>query len=341
MTIFSCEHEVSHNLCSAPEADKTTSFGQTGNMNRTSKAEQWAVILAGGDGTRLQALTRTISGDDRPKQFCPIIGGRTLLDQTRRRVALSLSPEKTLIIVTQTHERFYKTLLKGMPRDRLLVQPENKGTAPAILISLLRIAQLSPNATVAFFPSDHYFADDLKFMSHIESALSAVQINSNMITLLGIKPESPEVEYGWIEPDTSFLGQLPHAISRVRRFWEKPSEAVARTLMQQGSLWNSFVMIGRVAAFLKMTQRALPDLYESFAAIAPSLGTELEARTLHNLYSWIPSSNFSHEVLALRPEDLTVMQVNDVGWSDLGEPKRVFSTLQRIGVQTQWAMPVA
>lgn len=340
MAIFSCEHEVSHNLCSAPEADKATRFGN-GNVNRTSKAERWAVILAGGDGTRLQTLTRTISGDDRPKQFCPIIGGRTLLDQTRRRVALSVSPARTLTVVTQTHERFYKSLMKSTLKDRLLVQPENKGTAPAILFSLLRVAQLSPSATVAFFPSDHYFADDAEFMSHIDSAFSAVQTDSNMINLLGIKPEGAEVEYGWIEPEPSLLGQLPRAISRVRRFWEKPPETVARRLMRRGSLWNSFVMVGSVDAFLKMTQRALPELYEAFAAIAPSFGTDLEARTLDNLYSWIPSSNFSHEVLALRPEDLTVMQVSDVGWSDLGEPKRVFSTLRRIGVQTEWTMPVA
>jgi hypothetical protein len=90
-----------------------------------------------------------------------------------------------------------------------------------------------------------------------------------------------------------------------------------------------------------MTQRALPELYGSFAAIAPSFGTDLEEHTLNNLYSWIPTSNFSHEVLALQPDDLTVMQVSDVGWSDLGEPKRVFSTLQRLGLQTQWAMPAA
>lgn len=310
-------------------------------MNLTKKQQRWAVILAGGDGTRLQTLTRTISGDDRPKQFCPIIGGRTLLDQTRRRVARAVPAEQTLTVVTQTHERFYKSLLKEIPNNRLLVQPENKGTAPAILFSLLRIAQLSPNATIAFFPSDHFFADDREFMSYIDSAFSAVQLESDMITLLGIKPESPEVEYGWIEPVSSLFGQLPGAISRVRKFWEKPPETVARRLMRQGCLWNSFVMIGCVEAFLSMTQHALPELYESFAAIAPSFGTDLEAMTLKNLYSWIPSTNFSHEVLASRPNDLTVMQVSDVGWSDLGEPKRVFSTLQRIGLQAHWAAPVA
>jgi len=329
MAIFSCEHEVTNNLCSS---DRT--------IDKASD-DRWAVILAGGDGTRLQSLTRSISGDDRPKQFCPIIGGRTLLDQTSRRVALSVAPDRTLMVLTRTHERFYGSLLKNVPKNRLLVQPENKGTAPAILFSLLRIAQLSPNATVAFFPSDHYFADDEEFMSHIESALSAARIHPEIVTLLGIKPESPEVEYGWIEPDVSLFGRQPRSISRVRKFWEKPTALVARGLMERGCLWNSFVMAGRVDAFLKMTQRALPALFDFFSAITPTFGTPAESRAMSELYSWIPSSNFSHEVLALRPEDLAVMQVSEVGWSDLGEPKRVFSTLRQIGLQTQWAMPAS
>ena len=329
MAIFSCEHESTNNLS---DTDETI---------EKSGSDRWAVILAGGDGTRLQSLTRTISGDDRPKQFCPIIGGRTLLDQTSRRVALSVAPAQTLTVVTRTHERFYASLLKSEPKTRLLVQPENKGTAPAILFSLLRIAQLSPNATVAFFPSDHYFADDQQFMSHIESAFAAARTHPETVTLLGIKPQSPEVEYGWIEPDGSLFGQLPRSISRVRKFWEKPSALIARGLMERGCLWNSFVMVGRVDAFLKMTERALPSLFDFFLAVAPTFGTPAEARAVSQLYSWIPSSNFSHEVLALRPDDLAVMQVSDVGWSDLGEPKRVFSTLQQIGLQTQWAMPAS
>ena len=178
-------------------------------------------------------------------------------------------------------------------------------------------------------------------MSHIESAFDAARAHPETVALLGIKPESPEVEYGWIEPDGSLFGQLPRSISRVRKFWEKPSALIARGLMERGCLWNSFVMVGRVDAFLKMTQRALPALFDFFLAIAPTFGTASEARAMSELYSWIPSSNFSHEVLALRPDDLSVMQVNEVGWSDLGEPRRVFSTLQQMGLQTQWAMPVA
>ena len=329
MAIFSCEHEVTNNLCS------------TGETIEKSSGDRWAVILAGGDGTRLQALTRTISGDDRPKQFCPIIGGRTLLDQTSRRVALSVAPDHTLTVLTRTHERFYAPLLKNVPKARLLVQPENKGTAPAILFSLLRIAQLSPNAAVAFFPSDHYFADNEQFMSHIESTFDAARTHPETVTLLGIKPETPEVEYGWIEPDVSLFGQLPRSISRVLKFWEKPSAVVARGLMERGCLWNSFVMVGRVDAFLRMTERALPELFDLFSLIASSFGTTSEASALSELYSLVPSSNFSHEVLAMRPNDLAVMKVSEVGWSDLGESRRVFSTLEQIGLQTQWAIPAS
>src|SRR5215467_12942820 len=77
------------------------------NSRRT---ERWAIILAGGDGTRLQSMTRTISGDNRPKQFVPVIGGSTLLDQTRSRVALSVLPGRTMFIVTEKHHRFYESL---------------------------------------------------------------------------------------------------------------------------------------------------------------------------------------------------------------------------------------
>jgi hypothetical protein len=119
-----------------------------------------AVILAGGDDTRLKTLTRAIAGDELPKQFCPVIGESTLLEKTQRHVALLMNPVQTFTIVTRTHERFYRNHLKHWPTDRLLRQPENRGTAPAILLSLLGIRQLSPEAVVAFFPSDHHFTDE-------------------------------------------------------------------------------------------------------------------------------------------------------------------------------------
>ena len=295
--------------------------------------DRWAVILAGGDGTRLQSMTRAISGDNRPKQFVPVIGGATLLDQTRRRVALSVMPGHTVIVVTQKHRAFYNSLAHQISPRLLLQQPANKGTAPAILYALLRVATKSPKAIVALFPSDHYFADDEEFMSHIDTAFDAVQTRPETITLLGITPVTPEKEYGWIEPQRSGIGSAVRSITRVRRFWEKPSATLAASLMERGCLWNSFVMVGCVDALLRMTRAALPELYAEFAALAP----KFETAALAELYSRIADTNFSHEVLAQRPQDLAVMRVGDVGWSDLGEPSRVLATLAHMGIQSQLA----
>jgi mannose-1-phosphate guanylyltransferase len=300
--------------------------------------DRWAVILAGGDGTRLQSMTRAITGDSRPKQFVPVIGGSTLLNQTRRRVALSIEPSRTLIVVTQKHRRFYEPLTRELSPNLLVEQPTNKGTAPAILYALLRVAAKSPKAVVALFPSDHFFADDEEFMSHVDVAIDAVEIQPETVMLLGITPTAPETEYGWIEPHASILANVQRSITRVRKFWEKPSLSLASSLMERGCLWNSFVMVGRVDALLKMTRAALPELYAPFAATTPSFETTNEPGTLAALYSQIEDANFSHQVLAVRSDDLMVMRVGDVGWSDLGEPNRVLSTLARIGVQSELAM---
>src|SRR5438552_4115765 len=170
------------------------------------KANRHAVILAGGDGTRLRSLTRLVTGDERPKQFSPILDGETLLDRTRKRTALAVAPENTFFSLTAKHEQYFDKPLKFVAASHMVVQPENRGTAPAILYSLLRIAASAPDATVAFFPSDHYFGDDDSFMEHVEAAFSAVDHNPESVVLLGIEPEMAEPSYGWIEPVKSLFG---------------------------------------------------------------------------------------------------------------------------------------
>jgi hypothetical protein len=96
---------------------------------------EWAVILAGGDGTRLKFLTRRITGDERPKQFCPVLGDQALLEETRKRVALEVARERTLFLLNRLHERFYSEILSDTPAGNLIEQPRNVGTAPAILRS--------------------------------------------------------------------------------------------------------------------------------------------------------------------------------------------------------------
>jgi len=312
-----------------------------GTMQRRMRSrdrQRWGLILAGGEGVRLRPLTRAIAGEECPKQFCAVLGPETLLERTRRRAALAIPPARTLMALTRRHERFYQPLVGGMPPHCTLVQPEDRGTAPAILYGLQRIAALAPTAAVAILPSDHWVADDRVFMSHVATAFAAVAARPDLVVLLGIAPERAETEYGWIEP----AAPIPRTeLFRVSRFCEKPAPAVAATLLERGCLWNSFVIVAGVPALLLMIRHAAPVLDEAFASVAPALGTPAEPAAVRGLYCRLTASSFAADVLAVRPSNLAVLPVRGVQWSDWGHPARVLSTLAGLGIRPEWAARVA
>jgi mannose-1-phosphate guanylyltransferase len=153
--------------------------------NRSNSHDhRWGVILAGGDGKRL-------------------LPQETLLQQTQLRISGLVPKQQTLLVMTRTHEAFYADHVAGVPSWGALIQPQNQGTEPAILYGLMRLREMDPEGIVAFFQSDHHFSDDEAFADHLESAYAAAASLPERVILLGIPPDAPEVEYGWMEPGVS------------------------------------------------------------------------------------------------------------------------------------------
>jgi mannose-1-phosphate guanylyltransferase len=238
-----------------------------------------------------------------------------------------------LTVLNRAPRKFYSPILNGIAASNLFIQPENRGTAPAILCALLRLVEAGRTGPVAIFPSDHYISDDSAFMLHVATAVRAVDRSPQLTVLLGIAPDGPETEYGWIEPGSPLA--LPEAgigkISRIRRFLEKPSPEVARELYDRNYLWNSFVLIANPTTLLALIARAIPELYSVFSGVQPFFGGPVENEILQTIYPQLLSVDFSACVLANFPTEFSVLPVNGVNWSDLGDRKRMVAAISNRG----------
>ena len=188
----------------------------------------WGVILAGGEGARLKSLTRFVSGEDTPKQFCALLGGRSLLGQTEQRISRTFAAERTVYVLLNSHEHFYSKELRNVPSTHMIVQPSNRGTLAAIMSSLISIIRRDKDAVIGFFPSDHHYAEEERFMSGVDLAFSAAESNPESVILLGVAAKHAETEYGWIEAAPAMSMDSQGGLLKVKRFWEKPSVQTVR-----------------------------------------------------------------------------------------------------------------
>jgi mannose-1-phosphate guanylyltransferase len=307
-------------------------------MNQdSSTGHVWAVVLAGGEGVRLRPLIRRLYGQDRPKQFAALVGSRCLLHQTLDRVRLAVAPEHTVVVIGRNHEGYLAEALDGMPVRRVLMQPEDKGTAAGIMLPGHWINWRDPEAIIAVFPSDHFIKEEQVFMEHVAEVAEAVRKHPEWMVLLGVPPTEADPDYGWIEPgeilDWSPAGE---PISTIQQFREKPSPAVARACLDKGWLWNTFVVVAKASLFLELGAQFLPQLHERLSLICPFKDTELEPWAFQQAYRLCEKMSFSRAVLERCPPCLVVSRFPALTWSDWGTPERVVKSLRKAGLLPSW-----
>jgi len=296
----------------------------------------WAVVLAGGEGTRLRPLVRHVCGDERPKQFSPLFGARTLLGQTLDRVGLQIPPERTVVVTLQAHARYVERDLGEKRHPHVLSQPENRGTAAGILLAAQWIATRELSARLVCFPSDHLVLEAAAFMEHVVDLASFVEREPRRIVLLGAPPSQPETEYGWIEPGEPIGRTSKGPLHAIQRFREKPSKEVAEALVRRGTLWNTFVFTARATVLLSAGRECAPALYDRLAALRAFAGGEHERWALRQAYALAPTVDFSRSVLEACPQMLAVSKLPGLTWCDLGSPERVVRMLTRLGISAPW-----
>jgi mannose-1-phosphate guanylyltransferase len=292
------------------------------------KDNAWALVLAAGEGSRLKALTMTPAGAHVPKQFCSLVGGPSLMDEALSR-AESVAPRgRVCAIVAAQHRRWWERLPERLPTANVIVQPENRGTANGILLALTRIAERDRNARVVLLPSDHHVEDEPRLADSLRCAGEHLRLRPDEILLLGIQAGEADPELGYIVPGDRF----PQGTFQIAKFVEKPTAPIARQLIENGALWNSFILAATAQALLRLLKQRFPEIVDAMRDVVQRdrHRPENPIATV-GLYACLPTLDFSRDVLSNgREPTLRVLAVPECGWSDLGNPTRIAATLRQV-----------
>jgi len=301
----------------------------------------WTIILAGGEGRRLRPMISRWLGRPKPKQYCTFVGTRSMFQHTLDRSDQITSPEQKVIVAGRAHCKMATAQIGDRYPGKLLLQPKNRGTAAGIFLATTYIKAKVPDATVLILPSDHFIFPEEKFNATMRKTVLIAQKMRNRLVLLGIRPDEPESDYGYIFPGGNLSRIDGQRISAVDNFLEKPDLNRSMAALASGALWNTFIVASRVETLWGLGCQYFPSMISLFEKFAKSIGTKEEEASLGRIYRSMPIRDFSSELLQPSRQQTAVMELNDFLWCDWGRPKRIVETLRRIGKTPAFAPELA
>lgn len=262
----------------------------------------YAVILAGGGGTRLWPLSRRA----RPKPFLPLLGEESLFQATLRRLPPVIAPEDVYVVAEDAHMPLVKEQAPWLRADQLIGEPVGRNTCAAVALAALRIDR-PDDEVMAVLPADHRVFDEQAFRAALATAAAAAADGS--FVTLGIRPNEPATGYGYIVAADSNTGASVRAVDR---FVEKPSREVAEELLAHpnGVWWNAGIFVWRRDRILKGLAHHAEQVFEPLR----------DAEDLAAVYPTLPSISIDYAVMeAVAAEGKVKVVPMDAGWSDVGD----------------------
>ena len=282
----------------------------------------YALILAGGGGTRLWPMSRK----DMPKQLLPLIDERSMFQMTVERLAPLFPPERIYISTGRNYVDGMRADVPSIPAENFIAEPFGRDSAAAAGLSLAIIQKRDPQATIAMLSVDHYIEKVDVFLDVLRAAYNVAQ--KQYIVTLGITPTFPSTGFGYIQRGTIPADEAGFQYYDAIRFTEKPDEVKATRFVASGNYsWNAGMFIWRAEDAMNEFKRQQSEMYELFARLQQSVDTDRFDATLDEIWAKIPKKSLDYAIME-DAEKMAVIPV-ELGWSDVGTWKSLYEVLPR------------